>query len=524
MSASTPAADGLQPAGDRAALEVRQRGLLMFALMCISIVQLLDATIANVALPHMQTGLGASADSVTWVLTSFIIATAVATPITGWLSDRVGSRNLFVGSVVVFLVASALCGASVTLSEMVVFRILQGIAAAFIGPMAQTILFDINPPSKQAGALSIWGMVLMVGPISGPILGSWLTESLNWRWIYYINLPIGIPALIVIWKLLPSRPVVVRKLDALGFWTLGLGLGVLQLMLDRGESEDWFESTEIVIEGILAVSLLWIFIVHTRLTRAPLFNRILFRDRNFAAGMAGMAIMGLANVAMGAMLPSMFQNIFQYPVMLAGLLSAPRGIGVMIMMLLTTRLIRQVDLRYVITVGFAITTYAQWMMCQWSLEMDWHPIAMAAFVQGLGLGLIITPLNLLAFSTLPVTLRPDASSLLALTRNLGGSFGITLIVTTLARNTQISHADLATHVTADMVPGVDLPAMADRVQPAGAAAMQMIDGVVSLQAAMIAYLDSFYMMFWVLLVATPLPLLLRKADRRAPAGIPVHAD
>lgn len=511
-------------AGDRATLEVRQRGLLMFAIMCISIVQLLDATIANVALPHMQTGLGASADTVTWVLTSFIIATAVATPITGWLSDRVGSRNLFIGSIAVFLLASALCGASVSLPEMVAFRILQGIAAAFIGPMAQTVIFDINPPSKQAGALSVWSMVLMVGPISGPIIGSWLTETLNWRWIYYINLPIGIPALLVIWKLLPSRPVVVRKLDVLGFWTLGLGLGVLQLMLDRGEGEDWFSSTEIVIEAIVAVSLLWVFLVHTRLTRTPLFSSELMRNRNFVAGMICMGVLGLANVAMGAMLPSMFQNVYQYPVMLAGMLAAPRGVGVMLMMMATSRLIRKADLRYVITAGFAITAYGQWMMCNWSLDMDWHPIAWTGFVQGLGLGLIVTPVNLLSFSTLPPTLRPDGSSLLALTRNLGGSFGITLIVITLSRNSQISHADLGTHVTADMVPGIDLPAVVDRAQPAGSAVMQMIDGAVSLQAAMIAYLDSFYMMFWVLLLATPLPLFLRKSGQHQPAGVPIHAE
>lgn len=513
----------MSQAEDRATLEVPQRGLLMFALMCISIVQLLDATIANVALPHMQTGLGASADTVSWVLTSFIIATAVATPITGWLSDRVGSRNLFVGSVTAFLVASALCGASVSLPEMVIFRIIQGVAAAFIGPMAQTILFDINPPSKQAGALSIWGMVLMVGPISGPVIGSWLTETLNWRWIYYINLPIGVPALLVIWKLLPSRPVVVRKLDSLGFWTLGLGLGTLQLMLDRGEGEDWFSSPEIVIEGIVAISLLWIFLIHTRLTKTPLFNPELLRNRNFVAGMICMGVLGLASIAVGAMLPSMFQNVYNYPVMLAGMLAAPRGIGVMIMMLATSRIIRMIDLRYMIAVGFLITAYGQWTMCHWSLDMDWQPIAITSFIQGLGLGLIVTPVNLLSFSTLPPALRPDGSSLLALTRSIGGSFGITLIVITMSRTSQISHADLATHVTANVVPAIDLPAMVDRAQPTGSAVMQMIDGAVSLQAAMIAYLDSFYMMFWVLLAAAPLPLFLRKPDQR-PVGIPVHAE
>ena len=239
MSASTPASNSLAGLADRPLLEVRNRGLLLTAVMMVTVCQFLDATIANVALPHMQAALGAGVDSISWVLTSFIIAGAIAMPMTGWLSDKIGSRNLFIGATALFLIASAACGAATSLPAMIVFRIVQGTASAFMGPMTQTIMFDVSPPSKQAATMSQFGMLVMIAPISGPFLGGFLTDYLNWRWIFYVNLPIGIPALAVLWWLLPSRPAGQRRLDLFGFAFLGLGLGALQLILDRGQGEDW---------------------------------------------------------------------------------------------------------------------------------------------------------------------------------------------------------------------------------------------------------------------------------------------
>ncbi len=226
---------------DRPLLESKHTGLLMVALMGVSVIQFLDMTIANVALPHMQTSLGAGLDSISWVLTSFIIAGVLVLPLTGWLTDRLGSRNLFIGATIAFLLSSMLCGTATSLTEMVIYRALQGIASAFLGPLGQTAMFDVNRPSKQAKAMSIWGMVVIIGPISGPFIGGYLTETLNWRWIFFVNLPIGIPALVVLWWLLPSRQIVKRRLDIFGASILGLGLCSLQLVLDRGSHHDWLE-------------------------------------------------------------------------------------------------------------------------------------------------------------------------------------------------------------------------------------------------------------------------------------------
>lgn len=495
---------------DRPLLETPHRKLLMLGVVLVSMCQFFDATIANVALPYMRQALGASQESVSWVLTSFIIATAIATPITGWLSDRVGSRNLFMYSTLMFLLASAACGAATSLTAMIVFRVIQGIAAAFIGPMTMTIMFDISPPSKQAMAMSIFGMIVMVAPISGPALGGFLTEYLNWRWIFYVNLPLGVPALALIWWLLPSRPVERRKLDLFGFAAIATGLAAMQLAFDRGQGKDWFESWEILVEAIIAVSAFWVFFVHSRISANPLFRRELFADRNFLAGLAFMGILGMSVVGLSSVLPMMFQTIYGYPVIDTGLLMAPRGIGVMITSLLAGYLSRHLDFRLIIFSGYLIAASGMWYMTGWALEMDATPILIASFVQGLGFGLIVSPMNVMAFASLSPQLRPDGSSLMALFRSFGGSVGISLIVTFLSRNQQVSHADLGTHITADSLPGYDLPAIVDRLPGLGGGLIEIIDAEVNRQALMIAFLDNFYLLFWIMLAFAPLPLLLRK--------------
>lgn len=498
---------------DKPLLEVRHRGLLLFAVMLVSICQFLDATIANVALPHMQTALGASADTVSWVLTSFIIATAIFTPITGWLSDRVGSRNLFLGATVVFLVSSALCGAAQNLPEMVAFRVLQGTAAAFIGPLTMTVMFDISAPSKQAMTIAIFSMIVMIAPISGPTIGGLLTEYLNWRWIFYVNLPIGIPALVLLWWLLPSRPVIRRRLDIIGFASIALALGAMQLALDRGHHKDWFDSWEIIVEVILALSFLWIFVIHSRATAHPLFNRGLYQNRNFMLSMSLMGIMGLAVVGLSAVLPMMFQTIYGYPVVDTGLMMAPRGVGVMIASLFAGWAMKHVDARVLMSLGFVIAAWAMWTMTGWTIVMDMEPILLASFFQGIGFGMIVAPMNMIAFGTLHPSLRPDGSSLMALFRSLGGSIGISIIVSQIARSQQVSHADIAGNVTGTLLPSIDLPAMVDRVPGIGSGVLALIDGEVSRQALMIAYLDNFYMLTWILVAFIPLPFLLKKPQQ-----------
>jgi len=515
---------------DKPLLEVEHRSILLLAVMVVSITQFLDSTIANVALPHMKVGLGASNDSISWVLTSYIMGGAIFMPMTGWLSDRIGSRNLFIGSTAVFLVASAASGAATSLPEMVAFRAIQGISTAFIGPMTQTILFDASPPSKQASTMSYFGMLVMVAPISGPFLGGYLTEYLNWRWIFYVNLPIGIPALIVLWWQLPSRPLQGRRLDMFGFVWLALALGSMQLMLDRGQEKDWFDSWEIFAEGIIALSAFWIYLVHTvffvqkRRTDSPLFSGDLFTNPNFLVALGMMFILGLTNVALSAVLPTLYQTIYGYPVMDSGLLMAPRGIGVVVTSQITVFLMRRFDYRYIITIGYLIAAYSVHIMTSWSPDMDDRLIIEASFIQGLGLGMVFAPMNILAFGTVEPELRPDGSSLMALFRNLGGSFGISWIMTMLARNQQISRVDLASKLTSDVLPTINLPGAVDRIQGTDAGMLAVLNGEVGRQATMIAYLDNFYAIFWVLLMIAPLPFLLKKPRNLdyAPERLPVE--
>jgi MFS transporter, DHA2 family, multidrug resistance protein len=505
---------------DVALYPVKRRGLLVAAVMGASMIQFLDSTIANVAIPHMQTSLSASLDTISWVLTSYIVASVIAMPMSGWLADRVGSRRLFLIAVTGFIISSMLCGIATGLFEMVVYRMLQGICGAFIGTMSQSILFDITAPSGQARAMAIWGMTVMIGPISGPVIGGWLTDTLSWRWCFYVNVPIGIPTLAILWWLLPSRPVVRRHFDLFGFSMLALGLATLQLMLDRGQQQDWFESWEIRIEALVALSAFWIFAVQLFTAKSPLFDRSFLRNSNFMIGMAFQVIMGMMMVGLSALMPPMLQSLFGYSVIDTGLLLAPRGVGVLIGMVVATRLATKVDVRIFVLVGFSITVWTLWQMTQWSLTMDSTPFAITGFIQGLGMGMTFMPLNLMAFSTVPPQFRTDGSSLLNLSRSMGASAGIAVIVALLSRNIQTSHADIAGNVTSMTLPAVD-PSSLDRFGAAGETAMAILNGEITRQAAMIAYLDDFQVMMYGVLLFMPLTLLLRPAKPQKGAEAPV---
>lgn len=501
-------------------LAVKNKGLLTLAIMGAAMIQILDSTIANVAIPHMQSSLGATQDTVTWVLTSYIVAGAIAMPMTGWLADRVGSRRLFILSTIGFIVTSMLCGISVSLTEMVIFRVFQGVCAAFIAPLSQSILLDINPPERAPQAMALWGMGIMAAPIFGPMIGGWLTENYNWRWVFYINLPIGIPTVALLLWLLPSRPIHKRYFDGLGFGALALGLATLQLLLDRGQHEDWFESWEIRIEAIIAVSALWVFFVHQATTKKPMFDRELVTDRNFITSLAFMIMIGVMMFGIFALMPPMLQSLFGYTVFDTGLLLAPRGVGILIAMQIAARFTGKVDARLTVGFGLIVTIYSLWQMTGWGLMMDWHSVALTGLIQGLGMGFVFIPMNQLAFATLSMRHRTDGSSLLYLVRSIGGSLGISVMTTMLARNMQTSHEDLSAHITSSSMAAMD-PSTVDRFQTLGEAAMMTLNGEVTRQAAMIAYLDNFQFMMILLIAFLPMVLLLRPA--RMSPGDRVHS-
>jgi len=489
--------------------KVKHRGLITLSIMLATIMQVLDTTIANVALPSMTGDLGASQDTITWVLTSYIVASAIVTPMTGWLADRFGKRELFLVSIIGFVATSMACGMAWNLTSMVVFRLLQGLFGAAIVPLSQTFLLDINPREKAGQAMAMWGAGIMVGPIIGPTLGGWLTESYNWRWVFFINLPVGIIAFLGSAAFLPRSQQRPRSFDLMGFGLLSLGIGAMQLMLDRGGEVDWFASGEIWIYAVLTFAGFWMFATHIRHTEHPFLDPRIFADRNFATGLVFIFVIGVLLLSSLALLPPMLSRILGYPVITTGLVMAPRGVGTMVSMLVVGRLVRIIDPRLLVVTGLLLTALSLWEMSGFSPQMDAVPIIRSGIVQGLGLGLVFVPLSTIAFATLEPRFRADATSLFSLVRNIGSSVGISIVSVLLTRNIQINHAELSATIT-------PWNPVLRQLNPAAAAgnpaALSSIDGMINAQAAMISYLDDFWLMMWITLAAIPLALILRKAD------------
>jgi len=497
--------------------------LVTIAIMLAVLMQVLDTTIANVALPHMRASLGATQESINWVLTSYIVASAIAIPIAGWLSERIGRRRLMLMAVVGFTAASLLCAIATSLPEMVLFRILQGITGAFLVPLAQATMFDINPPEKHAQAMALFGGGIMIGPIMGPVLGGWLTDSFDWRWVFIVNLPVGVLAAVMLWRTLPDSPINRRRFDLLGFGLLAVALGALQMFLDRGESQDWFESWEIIIEAGLAIAFLWMFVIHTLTAREPIFEKGMFADRNFATGLLFMAVTGVLLLAGLALLPPLLQQLYGYSVLQSGILTAPRGVGTLISMLVAGRLVGKLDSRLLVVAGMALMAASLWMMTGFALDQPSGPVIWSGVVQGLGIGLIFVVIQSLAFATLKPALRTSAASLLNLSRNIGGSIGIAIVGSQLVRMTQVAHADIASNVTASTIPTLG-PDLLARIGQQGEVALAVINAEVTRQALFIAYLDDFWLMMWVTLAAIPLVLLMKKAATGGGAAAPAIAD
>jgi MFS transporter, DHA2 family, multidrug resistance protein len=500
------------------------RRMITLSIMMATVMQTLDSTIANVALPHMQGALSASQDQIAWVLTAYIVAAAIATPLTGWVVDRVGQKNVFMVSVIGFTVASALCGLSDSLAQIVAARLLQGVFGAALVPMSQLVLMDINPPEKQGSAMAVWGMGVMVGPILGPTLGGWLTDSYNWRWVFFINIPIGALATYGIWRYIRPTPATRRmQFDAFGFASLSLAIGALQLLLDRGEQNDWFSATETWLEAVVMVVTFTYFIAHTALTRADksFFDYRLLKNGNYMSGLLFIFIVGLVLYATRALTPTMLEDLLDYPVATTGLVTAPSGLGTMLAMLLAGRIIGKVDLRWILFAGFSITIVALWQMTHYSLHLSQGDIIWPGVIQGIGIGLVFVPLSAATFATLSPAMRAPGTAIFSLVRNIGSSIGISLVQTVLVRNTASTHAALVERITYAN-PAWNNPAVAsayDLARPTGAAAL---DAMITQQSSMIAYINDFRLMLYLTIAVVPLLLLLR-TTRRSDAAADAHA-
>jgi len=501
--------------------DAANRWPITIAIMLATVMNSLDTTIANVALPHIQGSVSAGPEQIGWVLTSYIVSAAIMTPLTGWMATRFGRKRLFLISITGFVVASMLCGVATSLPELVLFRLLQGVFGASLIPLSQAVLLDINPPEKHGQAMAIWGAGAILGPILGPALGGYLTENFSWRWCFYINLPIGILAFLGVFlfiskdKLTPPR-----RFDFLGFAMLTLFVGAFQLVLDRGPGEDWYSSTEIWTETILAIIGLWVFIAHTVTAEHPFFDRRLMADRNFVTASVFGFFIGILLFSTMALLPPMMQVLMGYPVLLSGLVSMPRGVGSFIAMFAVGQLVGRVDTRLILFTGLSISCVALWQMMHFDLSMTTTPFIVSGIIQGLGIGLLFVPLSTLAFATVAPELRAEGSAVYTLIRNLGSSVGISIMQALVVSNTQTMHASLAGKVIpSDPVVRNGLGHLYDLGSEAGLASL---NNEITRQATMVAYIDDFKLMFIITLACMPMLLLMRK-PRRSGGGAPSHA-
>ena len=485
--------------------EVANRGLLVVSVMLATLMQALDTTIANVALPNMQGSLSATQDQVSWVLTSYIVAAAIATPATGWLASVMGRRRLLLIAIGGFTIASILCGIAENIGQMVAFRLLQGLFGAALVPISQSTLLDVFPREKHGAAMAMWGMGVMVGPILGPPLGGWLTDTYSWHWVFLINVPIGALGIFGVAASLPSDETKPSRFDWRGFGFLATGIGALQLFLDRGEQQDWFSSVEIQIEAALAFLGFYLYVVHWLSSDKPFLNLGLFKDRNFLASNIFIFVLGVVLFATMALLPPFLQNLMNYPVVTTGILLAPRGIGTLIAMMMVGRVMaRGADARIIAAIGMALTVYSLWQMVHFGIEVPESLVVTAGIIQGFGLGLVFVPISTVAYSTLPISARTEAAGIFSLMRNIGSSVGISIVMTLLSRGTQINHAEIAERVTP--YSDAHLPAIWNLHSTTALAAL---NGEVTRQASAIAFLNDFWLMMVMTIVAIPLLLLLR---------------
>jgi DHA2 family multidrug resistance protein len=501
---------------------VHHRAMITVCAIGATVLQSLDQTIANVALPYMQGSFSASYDEITWVLTSYITAAAIMTAPVGWVAARFGRKRLFLAAIVGFTISSMLCGAAQSIGQIVLFRLLQGMFSAALVPLSQATLLDIYPHERRGFAMAIWGMGVMLGPIMGPTLGGYLTETYNWRWVFYINLPFGVAAAIGLMIFLPGGRGQGRlRFDWLGFGVLTMGIGAMQLMLDRGQDQDWFNSPEIVTDAVLAGLGIYLFLVHMISGRQPLIRPELFKDVNFTSGLALMFAVGTLLVSSLALMTPWLQVLSNYPVETAGLVMAPRGLGSLATITFAGRMATRIDARLMVGTGLLLVAFSFWLMTGWTPDVSEREIVVAIVIQGGGMGLVFTPLQVLAFATLPPSMRTEGASLFSLLRNIGAAIGVSVTSSLLAHNSQALHEMIGASVTPFNRALQAIGPVHRWLDPATTGGVALLDRMVNRQAQIVAYVDDY-----VLLIMTTLPALLLLLLMRMPrkGAVPVETQ
>jgi DHA2 family multidrug resistance protein len=495
-----------------------RRMLITVCAMTATIMQALDTTIANVALPYMQGSLSASLDQINWVLTSYIVAAAIMTAPVGWLADRFGRKAVFIACVAGFTVASLLCALAQNIEQMVLFRLLQGMAGAALVPLSQATLLDAYSAEERGSAMAIWGVGVMLGPIMGPTIGAWLTDNYSWHWVFLINLPIGIITVAGMMVFMEeTKQQGHLRFDWFGFIALAIGIGSLQLMLDRGEQVGWFGAVEIWIECIVSATGFYYFFAHSLTTREPFVNFEMFKDRNFISGCVFMLVIGVVLFGTMALVTPFMQNLLGYPIQTAGFLLGTRGVGTLLTMMAAPRLMKMIEPRYLILGGLLITAATLYEMTGWSLDVQQSTIIVTSVAQGVGLGLLFVPVTSVAFSTLDGSLRNGATSMTTLLRNIGSSIGISMMIANLTSTTTLMHERLAGGVT-PFNDALQMPDVAANLNLATDAGKAMLDGIITQQAALIAYLNDFKLLMVLTLLMVPLVMLIGTTKKASPGA------
>ena len=494
---------------------VANRGAITACVILATIMQALDTTIANVALPYIQGSVSASADQINWVLTSYIVAAAIMTPPSGYIANRFGRKRILLIAIAGFVFASVLCGIAQSLMQIVAFRLLQGLFGAALVPLSQSILLDLYTPEERGSAMALFGVSIMVGPVLGPVIGGWLTENISWRWVFYINLGIGAVAFAGVSAFVAeSKTDLTAKLDWLGFGALSLTIASMQLFLDRGEQLDWFSSEEIIIEATVAAAAAYVFLVHTFTAKQSFVNPRLFLDRNFTVGMIFIFVVGITYLASMALMTPYLQTLMGYPVVTAGIVMGPRGMGTMVCMFFVGKVIGKVETRWLLLIGLILTAWAMSDMTTWTPDVSQMRIVTTGFVQGAGLGFLFVPLTVVTFSTLPAERRGEGTGLYNLSRNIGSSVGISVVSALLTENVQRNHAEIASYVTR-FNPMIHLPSVSHMLNPFTASGRAALDGMITSQAVVISYMDDFKLMMLLCMAAMPLVFLLKKSEQPA---------
>ncbi|MEO8401585.1 MAG: DHA2 family efflux MFS transporter permease subunit [Gammaproteobacteria bacterium] len=495
---------------------------IIAAVMLATVMEILDTTIVNVSLPQMMGALSADRDQISWVLTSYIVAAGMLMPLTGFLVNRIGCKRLLLINIVGFMAASALCGLSVNLSEMVIFRLLQGVFGASLVPLSQFILRESFPPEDQPKVMAIWAVGIMAAPVMGPTLGGYITETLNWRWVFYINVPVCIINFFLVLAFIKQSPLKKAAIDWLGMILMLMSVGALQLFLDRGEVDDWFASSLITWLFIIFIVTFVFFLIHSLRTKNSIINLRLFADRNFAVGTLIMALFAASFLGCLTLLPQMQETLFGYTSNLTGLAMAPRGIASGIMMALASRLLMmRVDARLIIVAGLVISGYTTWMMSCITLDTGIAYMTIIGFIQGFGLGCFFMPLSAMIYTNLPNSAIAEASGLFSFGRSIGNAIGISMLTTYLDRDTQANWNILGGHLHAANTRLTNWLNV-QHLSLNDPHAMARLGSELSRQANFVAYLHTYRIAAILLLITLAIVLLLKGVKRQALSTAAAH--